>query len=419
MKMRYKNKFDKSRRDLLKILTSAGISRGLLQASPLVGGMMLSRLADAQTGSVNKSVVIYVPNGALPQYWYPNATLSSFPAMTQPYQAVASQCNFLRDISHHSGGHGLMPMQLNNSWGGDSFEVNIGRIIGANHPFTYVNLGVHSNGHGYITKDKGTDVPFEDNPFNAFNRLFGNGGSGGSGSGGNPKANIIDAHLQAVNALKTKLGSYEQERLDSHLSAIEETQRRLNDLAGGGGSCNAGSPPATFALTYDTFQQQARLQADILALALSCNLTASASIGFGNTSGEFAFPYLSAFTGIYHQSIHGGNGGDPTYPHYRATRAHMSSLCAYVIQALQTRGVLNSTIVCETNEMGNGDTHGSTQVPVLMAGGGGAIRRQVSNAGNASYTPRHMLHTAAAVLGANQSPLYQGYETSVIPGVIV
>lgn len=417
MKTRYKNKFDKNRRDLLKILTSAGISRGLLQASPLVGGMMLSRLADAQTGSVNKSVVIYVPNGALPQYWYPNSSLSSFPAMSQPYQAVANQCNFLRDINHDAGGHGVMPMQLNNSWGGDSFDVNMGRILGANHPFTYINLGVHSNGHGYITKDNGTDVPFEDNPFNAFNRLFGNGGGGG-GSGENPKGNIIDAHKEAIDALKGKLGSYEMERLDSHLTAIEETERRLDDLAQGGGSCDAGSAPATFPLTYDTFEQQAHLQADILALALSCNLTASASIGFGNTSGEFAFPYLS-FSGIYHQSIHGGNGGDPSYPHFRETRRHMSSLCAYVIQALQSRGVLDSTIVCETNEMGNGDTHGSAQVPVVMAGGGGVIRRNVSNAGSASYTPRHMLHTAAVALGAHQSPLYQGYQSSVIPGVIV
>lgn len=418
MKMRYKNKFDKSRRDLLKILTSAGITRGLLQASPLVGGMMLSRLAEAQAGSVNKSVVMYVPNGALPDHWYPNSNLSSFPAMTQPYQTVANQCNFLRDISHHSGGHGMMPMQLNNSWGGDSFEVNVGRIISANHPFTYINLGVHSNGHGYITKDNSTDVPFEDNPFNAFNRLFGNGGGGGGG-GGNTKVNIVDAHKDAIDALKGKLGSYEMERLDSHLTAIEETEQRLNDLAGGiGGSCDEAATPSTFPLTYDTFEQQAHLQADIIALALSCNLTASASIGFGNTSGEFSFPYLQNFTGIYHQSIHGGNGGDPSYPHFRETRTHMSSLCAYVIQALESRGVLDSTIVCETNEMGNGDTHGSTQVPVIMAGGGGAINRGVSNAGGSSYTPRHMLHTAAVVLGANQSSTYQGYETDVIPGVI-
>ena len=414
MKKLYKNKFDKSRRDFLKILASAGISRGLLQASPLVAGMMLSRLAEAQTGP-NKSLVIYCPDGCLPDYWVPNADLSVFPQMSAPYAPIASQCNFLRDITHHAGGHGMMPMQLNNSWGGDSFDVNMGRILGADHPFQYINLGVHSNGQGYITKDASTDVPFEDNPFNAFNRLF--GASLGEAVP-DPKTNVIDAHKEAIDALSTKLGSYEQERLDSHLTAIEEMEARLQALSDGSiGTCDAAVEPDAFVLDYTTFQEQANLQADIIALAFSCNLTASASLGFGNHQGEFAFPYLN-FTGIYHASIHGGNGGDPTYPHYRETREHMSSLSSYAMQALQNAGVLDSTIVMETSDMGNGDAHGGTQIPLIMCGGGGAINRGVSNAGGSSYSPMHMIHTAAVALGAHQSPLYQGYQSDVIPGVI-
>jgi len=418
MKKRYKNKFDKKRRDLLKILTSAGITRGLLQATPLVGGMMLSRLADAQTGDANKSLVIYCPDGALPVHWYPNGNLSSFPAMSQPYQSVASDCNFLRNMSHHRGGHGVMPTILNNQWTGDSFDVNMGRTIGENNPFPYINLGVHSNGHGYLTRDNGTEVPFEDNPFNAFNRLFGNGNTGGGGNNVDTKSNIIDAHKDGVDALKGKLGNYELQRLDSHLTAIEETEKRLNDLnTGDPGSCNSGPAPSTFPLEYATFREQAELQAQIIAVAFQCNLTSSASLALGNHQGEFAFPYLN-FTGIYHQSIHGGNGGDASYPHFRETRAHMSSLSANVINTLKSANVLDSTIVCEVTDMGDGDGHGSNDVPLIMAGGGGAIQRGVSNAGSASYTPLNQIHTAAVALGANQHPNYQGYASSVIPGVL-
>ncbi|WP_197023890.1 DUF1552 domain-containing protein [Microbulbifer sp. HZ11] len=414
MKKPYKNVFDKRRRDLLKIFAAAGIGKGLLRASPLVGGMMASRLAEAQTGP-NKSVVIYVPDGALPEHWYPNEDLTSFGAMSQPYSTVASECNFLKSMGHHRGGHGVMPTIINNSWGGDSFDVNMGRILGENLPFTYVNLGVHSNGKGVLTKDNGSKVPFEDNPFNAFNRLFGNLQSGGGG--GNPKLNAVDAHLDAVRALKTKLGSYEQQRLDSHLTAIEETQRRLLDLGGGGMSCAAASPPAEFPIEFSTFQQQAELQADIIALALECNFTASCSLALGNDGAEFTLPYLN-FQNTYHSSIHGGNGGDPTYPHYRETRAHLSSLSASLIGRLRDRGILDSTIVCEVTDMGNGDAHSNTDVPLIMAGGGGAIQRGVSNAGGASYTPLHQIHTAAVALQAHQHPLYQGYESEVIPGVL-
>ena len=60
MKKRYKNIFDKERRDFLKILASAGISKQLLRASPLVWGTMYARLAEAQT-TVDKCVIVYVP----------------------------------------------------------------------------------------------------------------------------------------------------------------------------------------------------------------------------------------------------------------------------------------------------------------------------------------------------------------------
>lgn len=415
MKRRYKNVFDKKRRDLLKILTSAGISRGLLHASPLVMGTMYSRLAEAQS-TPNKSVVIYVPDGCIPDQFFPNSNLSSWKPMSQPYSSVSSECNFLVNMGHHRGGHGVAVTIINNSWGDDSFDVNMGRILGENLPFTYVNLGVHSNGNGILTKDNGTEVPYEDNPFNAFKRLFGNL-SGGGGGGSDPKLNVVDAHLEAINALKTKLGSAEQQRLDSHLTAIEEVQQRLIDLGGGTISCDSGSAPSQFPLEFANFEQEANLQADIIALALSCNLTASCSLTFGNDQAEFTLPYLN-FKDNYHQSIHGGNNGDSTYPHFRETRAHLSSLSAYTIDALRSNGVLNSTIVCEVSDMGNGDAHSNTQIPLIMAGGGGAIQRGVANSGGSSYTPLHQIHTAAVAMNANQSSIYQGYESSVIPGVL-
>jgi hypothetical protein len=412
MKTRYKNVFDKQRRDLLKIITSAGISKGLLRASPLVLGTMISRLAEAQSG-LDKSLVIYVPDGCIPEQFFPNSNLTSWRPMSQPYSSVASECNFLVNMGHHRGGHGVMDTIINNSWGDDSFDVNMGRTIGQDRPFMYINLGVHSAGP-ILTKENGTQVPAEDNPFNAFNRLFGNLSSGGGGS--DPKLNVVDSHLQAVNALKSKLGSYEQQRLDQHLTAIEETQQRLIDLGGGTISCNAGNP-SQFPIEFGTFDDQAHLQADIIALAFQCGLTASASLCFGNDGGEFRMPYLG-YTDVYHQSIHGGNNGDSSYPHFRETRAHLSSLSAYAINALRSAGVLNSTIVCEVTDMGNGDSHSSNNVPLIMAGGGGAIQRGVANSGGASYTPLHQIHTAAVALNAHQHPLYQGYQSSVIPGVL-
>ena len=408
---RYRNAFDRERRRFLKVVSAAGVSRALLQASPLVAGMMYARLAEGQS-LPNKSVVVYVPDGCIPDQWFPNADLSQLRPMSQPYADVRTECHFLRDMAHHRGGHGVIPTIINNGWRGDSFDVNMGRTIGSNRPFPYLNLGVHSNGAGTLTRDNGTEVPFEDSPFNAFQRLFGNAVP----TVPSRKSAVLNAHKAAIDALKTRLGSYELQRLDAHMTAIEETERRLGQ-SGPPGTCSTPARPTDFSLTFDNFRRQAELQADIIVLALQCNLTASCSLGLGNHQAEFNLPYLS-FAGAYHASIHGGNDGDPTYPHFRETRAHLSSLSAYLIGALRAAGLLDTTVFCEVTDMGNGDSHSSNDVPLIMAGGGGRIRRGVSVAGSAAYTPLNLIHTAAVALGADQHPSYQGYATEVIPGLL-
>lgn len=418
------NKFDLERRQFVKLLASAGIGRELLRASPLVGGMMLSRLAEAQSGP-NKSVVIYVPDGCIPEQWFPNANLSQLRPMSQPYAGVRNECHFLRNMGHHRGGHGVMPTIINDRWTGDSFDVNMGRTIGANRPFPYINLGVHSNGGGMLTRDNGTEVPFEDSPFNAFQRLFGSGGGGNAPAAGpapvDRRVAVMDIHKRALDALRTKLGNYERQRLDAHLTAIEETEARIAATSQPqqqpSQSCGDVATPGRFALTHDNFRRQAELQADIITLALQCNLTSSCSLGLGNDQAEFSLPYLG-FSGVYHQSIHGGNGGDPSYPHFRETRAHLSSLSAYLINSLRDAGLLDTTIVSEVTDMGNGDAHSSNDVPLIMAGGGGRIRTGRSDAGSSRYTPLHLVHTAAVALGADQHPRYQGYASEVIPGLL-
>ena len=74
---------------------------------------------------------------------------------------------------------------------------------------------------------------------------------------------------------------------------------------------------------------------------------------------------------------------------------------------------LDETVVVETTDMGNADTHGATDVPLMIAGGGSAINRGVSTVGNNSYNQLDMLHTAALACGVT---LNFGQE---IPGVRV
>jgi len=400
---------DQNRRSLLKTFLASGISKAVISSSPLVTGLLYARHADAAVGSPNKSVVIYVPGGGVHASWAPSGSgeRMALGSMSSAYENVKTECNFLLNMAHDNAGHGRMPRILSNSWSGsnvDSYDVFMGKQLGPDMPFTYVNLGVHSNGQGYLTRDGNTSIPFEDNPFNAFNLLF------GDNTGGSSKTSIMDAHVEAANAIKSKLANYEVERLDEHLDSIADTRRRLDELSGGG-SCSAAPDATAFELSYDTFSQQARLQADIAVAALKCNLTSSVSLAFGNHQGEFRIPELS-YQGNYHQSIHGGSNGQAGYPYYTEMRNHLGSLSSYVIQRLSEEGLLDSTMVVETTDMGNADTHGSIDVPMMLAGGGGAIQRGVGTLAGNNYNQLDMLHTAALACGV---ALNFGQE---IPGVL-
>lgn len=403
------NTIDNTRRDLLKTFAASGISKALISSSPLVAGMLFSRHADAQTNGVpNKSVAIYVPGGGIHDFWAPTGSGSGMVLgpMSESYEAVKTECNFLRNMTHPSGGHGVMPLILSDGWNGDTYDVTMGRALGPDMPFRYVNLGVHSNGQGVITREGNTTVPFQDNPFNVFNLLFGSGAT----NNGNSKTDILNAHVAAANAIKAKLANYEVHRLDQHLDAISDTRRRLDDLGGGGSSCPSTPNATPFPLTFETFSQQARLQADILVTALSCGLTSSCSVAFGNHQAEFNIPELN-YKGIYHQSIHGGSDGQPNYPYYVEMRSHLGSLSAYVIERLRDQGILDSTVVVEVTDMGHADLHSANDVPMLIAGGGSSVNRGISTAGS-GYNQRDMLHTAASACGV---ALPYG---NVIPGVL-
>jgi hypothetical protein len=407
MKKEMNESLNIKRRDLLKTFVASGISKSLIRTSPLVAGLLFARHADAApTSLATKSVAVYVPGGGIHDFWAPTGSGASMTmgSMSAGYEPVKTDCNFLKNMSHQNGGHGQTPLILSPGYSGDSYDVFMGRHLGATMPFTYLNLGVHSNGHGVLTRDGNTNVPFQDNPFTAFKLIF-----GGASASTTPLSKIMDAHVDAANSIKTSLASYEVHRMNEHLDAIADTRRRLDNASGA--VCSSQPTDVTFPLTHETFTRQAHLQADIIVAALKCNFTSSCSIAFGNHQSEFRIPELN-YQGQYHQSIHGGSDGQPNYPYYVEMRNHLGSLTAYLINKLRTEGLLDSTMLVEVTDMGHGDLHGQGDVPMLMAGAAGAINRGVTTAGS-GYSQHDMLHTAALACGAT---LPYGKE---IPGVIL
>ena len=100
--MKDKHTIDKRRRDLLKTFTASGISKPLINSSPLVAGMLFARHADAQSnGTPNKSVAIYVPGGGIHDRWAPTGSGNTMRLgeMSQPYEPVKTCLLYTSDAA--------------------------------------------------------------------------------------------------------------------------------------------------------------------------------------------------------------------------------------------------------------------------------------------------------------------------------
>lgn len=410
MRFRYKHRFDKDRRDFLKVISAAGVSKGLLAASPLVSGMLIGRAAEAQGVKPRKSFFILHTGGALDELWRPSSDLRLGP-QSAPYEAVKNDINFVVGADVTEAAHGAMFHRFNDgSFRNDSIDVNLGRTIGANYPLKFLNLGAETDEMN-LSRQKFTPIPTIDDPRSAFSRMMGaasapgGGASGaaGAGSAQNPRVTILDLHKGAMEALQRKLGQHEKVKLDNHLTAIREFEARLNS-ATMPAPPNAGpavEPPPEVCPHFEmpsgesnSFDATCKLQLEIALLALKCNITASASLAFGSDAHTFSIPGY----GEMHKSHHccADSEGE-----YTKTVSYMSGLCARAVSRAKAEGVLDDTVLTQVSDMGDARGHANGNVPLFITGAG-ISKGKVTNASGKST--RNLFGTVAAHLGATEHP---------------
>jgi Protein of unknown function (DUF1552) len=402
--MRYKNCFDKERRDFLKVVKHAGISAGLLQASSLLAGVMMSRVTEAQSGTPTKSFLVFSGGGCHPDKWFPSG--GTLPVMSAPLQSHYSKLVLLQNATMTGAGHGGMFSRFDNaSWTQDSFDVNMGRTIGVNYPVKYLNLGTTAESN--LTRETTGTKPTITSPQAALDILFSGGTTTTTGTA--PRKSIVDLHYPAINSLRTKLGQHEKEKLDSHYTAIQEIEAAIGSGTGGGGGSSCPKPSNTSTTGFDSL---AKLMTDIAVLALNCNLTASVSLAFGTDAHNHIFDALG---GRDSHSSHHNQGNEPQK--YIDDIVYMQGLTKNVLDKMNTAGLFSSTIFTQVSDMGDANGHGDTNVPMIV-GGAGVTGNRTLNVG--ALTQANLYQTIGLKLKADQSPgaaSYRNWNVPVIPNL--
>jgi hypothetical protein len=375
------------RRRFLDMLGKAGVSAGLLRASPIVGGMMSARFAEAAT-SDKKFILLYQPNGA------PRNYLSSI--ALNPLKPYASTVAALTMSIGKPGNHGNIHWATGaNSYNGSdanstSIDLQVAKVLGNNTPKRSIQLGVQSGSQEGINRLNGANVTRIDSPSTALQQIFSGTSAGSSssstGSTSGPtaaerKLAIVDANKQGLDALRNKLGYDERYRLDAHLETITQLETRLKSQVSTGGSSSGstggssgGSCNKPTVSTSKSALAEYRMQGDIAVAALACGITNVVSIQFNETQASWLPGDGTAdavnFNADHHQVNHGGQAA-ALLP---AVCEYMNKGIANLIAKLQTAGIYNNTVILCVSEMGDGVNHTPDAGPIIVASGVSGLR---------------------------------------------
>ncbi|WP_105103030.1 DUF1552 domain-containing protein [Microbulbifer pacificus] len=446
-----------SRRKFLRNLAQAGM---LL---PLAGSMLGQRVF-AQSGSAQRVLFLYYPNGVVPYNWLPQQGPGSIsgsqelsfglgPLAPWHNRMIVLQ-NLTLDIGSGAGAHyndmrGILTGNNQISRESASIDHLIAEQLGSEG---VLSLGVRTGSRSdiMISKPRGyaseaRPIPNND-PADAAQKLsVGIAGGGSAGSNGDKQA-YYEAILNDFDSLAdVTLENARRDKLTLHENAL----KRLRDLAGNQvGECsfntNVMSDPyynSSSQLTpaeWQMFPHLARAQVENIVGAFSCGLhrVATLQLSKGDENGNLVnYSYDECWQmaqDAISQGIQHSNGSGPVGPitrWYNEFASHSAShrpgdvphtaqvrwyhaLLAYTLQQLDNRGLLDDTLVVMFSEVGDGSKHGGAAGAVTLAGGaGGALQmgRIINcgdgvNNGQRIYGSHQLFGDVARYMGVNNLP---------------
>jgi Protein of unknown function (DUF1552) len=370
-----------------------------------------------------KFITIYHPHGLSAEYWamkagdtettfdigYENCSLKPFDDAATYGKSFKDKILVLEgvDLLSNANGHDTAGTILTGSRieGGQKPQnisldqyLAVTKGLGSGTRVTSLALGVGNDGtNSGLTLsygEGGVPLPKIIDPTKAFDLLF-----DGVVVGNDPaqlaaaerkrklSQSVLDYAKWDVNRLRDKLSATEKQKLDQHLTSLAELEKQLGGGPAGGAVCMV--PPRPDATKFPNLKQYnggepyfdaiTDAHIDVLAQALACDVTRFATLYMNDLSydnnplglpkdnhGSVAHTYNASPIG---NNGHPGDGQPDTWVPLAKFNKYAYSKVARLMQKLDALGVLDSTIIYVTSDMGNPALHSTHNVPTLLAGG--------------------------------------------------
>jgi len=428
-------------------MNNLGLSRRGFLVSALAASVR-SQLRFARAAAPMRTLFVYVPDGCIPSLWHPTGGETSFtlPEMSAPLEAVREHCLFLKGLNMYSGmpTHEGGVRKVLTGVGPQSLDVFLGQKLQGAAPHASVQLGVGANfqnGSGSMSfTGTGQEVKPDDNPLNAFARLFG-GATKPDDSAAllarKRKKSVLDAALADLNVLQSSLAGAEREKLQTNLDSIREVEKRLDIATPAACSLTGWNSegfkvsstdyyPKTWELE-DKFGVVGKLQQDLAILALGCDITRSASIMWSHPVSPTKIPGVSVSLNN-HDASHYGAVGSAAAKEFVTMKRWFVQRFAQLLQSLAARPyggstLLDHTLVLLCTELGDSNAHDHKSVPFVLAGGkaaglrtGRALDFTGKGKGGENETHTKLLVSIANLAGVTiESFGYTGHGTGALP----
>jgi hypothetical protein len=393
-------------------------ARGAAAPAKIYSALMLQQNGLVQGPHMGGGVVTAVVNGAPPEtdmFWpramgpLSAATMAGADAdqATSILKDYASKLIFLRGTSFkysqlHGGGAvaastgapvtGVYPRQLPVSESIDVFISN--KMANGQEPLT-----LYAGRKGEFRDDslsfglKGVLRVGDNNPWTAYQRTVGLTGTMQTDPATYQK---VAAQRLSVNDLirgelndllaRPELSQADRQRLDLHMSSIRDMEMNMTNVLGPMIDV-AGLMAINGVHTLDAnIEKATQMQIDLIAFAFASDRARTATLQVGSCNDHTRYTVNGVLAPAYHPVSHrnnsDGQGGtviqNSVQLHHGIDQIHarhfqrlLDRLSAYTLP--QGGTLFDSSVNVWTNSLDDGPTHGSTNVPYVIAGSGGGF----------------------------------------------
>jgi hypothetical protein len=376
-------------------------------ALPLLDSMVPAHAAIRETAAngPRRFVAIYKGLGANMLQWAPPAEgrlelspiLSPFAAFKDRLLVVSGLDSHQAEITE-TGGHSrsqatwltgtkIVRTEGRGAQAGVSMDQLVAKRIGGDTQLTSLELAIEAQDSsgacepGFTCaytatmawKTPTTPLPMEPNPRAVFERLFGDNDSTDAAARRasiERSRSILDQILGKVARLNRQIDASDRTKLDEYLSAVRDAERRIQKAEE---QADRELPlveqPVGMAGTY---QERARLMADLLVLALQSDLTRVSTLLLVREMSNWTYPEIGISDG-HHQVSHHQNDAEKLVRQGKVDTHHMQMI-AYLLERLRDTkegdgSLLDRTLVLFGSGMSNSNTHFPRNLPTAVVTG--------------------------------------------------